>query len=147
VASFTGGDKLRAKLAELAAKVGRPATVQVGFLEGATYPNGTSVALVAAVQEFGAPSRGIPPRPFFRAMIAKESGHWGDDVGKILAANGYDGPKALALMGEEISGELRQSIVETNSPPLAPATAKAKGSDKPLVDTGHMLNSIDYEVT
>lgn len=146
MAGFTGGDKLRSYLSDLARKVVTPATLEVGFLEGATYPDGTSVALVAAVQEFGAPSRNIPPRPFFRNMIAKEEGHWGDDVAALLKAKEMDAKQALELMGEEIAGELRQSIVDTNDPPLAPATVKAKGSDKALVDTGHMLASIASQV-
>jgi hypothetical protein len=29
---------------------------------------------------------------------------------------------------------------------LKPATIRRKGFAKPLVDTGHMLNSIDHEV-
>ncbi|HWE98828.1 MAG TPA: hypothetical protein VG248_03440 [Caulobacteraceae bacterium] len=145
MATFLGGEKLQAYLKDLAAKVRNPGTLEVGFLEGATYPDGTSVAMVAAVQEFG--SRDIPPRPFFRNMIRKESGHWGTDVGQVLKANDMDATRALELMGEEIKGELRESIIETNEPPNAPATIKAKGASKPLVDTGHMLNSIGDRVT
>ena len=146
VKTFTGGDRLQKRLAELAAKVGQPATLRVGFLEGATYPDGTSVPMVAAIQEFGAPSRGIPSRPFFRHMVAAKSGAWGDQTGKLLAANEFDAAKALGLMGQGIKGQLQASIKATNSPPLAPATVAAKGFAKPLVDTGHMMNSVDYEV-
>ena len=51
-----------------------------------------------------------------------------------------------ALAGEAIAGQLRQSIVDTNSPALAESTIRRKGFSKPLVDTGHMLQSVDYEV-
>jgi hypothetical protein len=40
-------------LAELARSMGGPRTLKIGFLKGATYPDGTSVPMVAAVQEFG----------------------------------------------------------------------------------------------
>ena len=49
-------------------------------------------------------------------------------------------------MGQGISGQLKQSIVDTNEPPLAASTIARKGFAKPLVDTGHMLQSVDYEV-
>lgn len=50
---FTGGDKLDRALKDLARKVSKPRTLNVGFLEGATYPDGTPVAYIAAIQEYG----------------------------------------------------------------------------------------------
>lgn len=101
--------------------------------------------MIAAAQEFGTGK--IPPRPFFRTMIKEHQKEWGGQMGKLLVHTGYNAEKTLGLMGEIIAGELRQSVRDLTSPPLAPATVKAKGFDKPLVDTGHMLNSVDYEVT
>jgi hypothetical protein len=144
--SFSGGEKMQAILAELASKVSRPGTLRVGFLENATYPDGTSVPMVAAVNEFGAPSRGIPPRPFFRTMVTQNSPAWGPALGGLVKNFGYDATKALEAMGQGISGQLRKSIQDTNSPPLAQSTIDRKGSAKPLVDTGHMLQSIDYDI-
>ena len=144
--SFSGGDKMNARLAEIAAKIGKAGSVRVGFLEGATYPDGTSVPMVAAIQEFGAPAKNIPPRPFFRNMISKESPQWGDILADQLVSTDYDADLSLSRMGEEIAGELRQSITDTNSPVLSPRTIAAKGFDKPLVDAGHMQSSISFEV-
>lgn len=146
MATIKGGDKLEAKLREIAEKLKDGATLRVGFLEGATYPDGTSVAMVAAIQEFGAPAVGIPPRPFFRSMIAQKSSEWPDAIAGLLRSNNYDTVKALQLAGAAIKGQIQQSIADLTSPPLAPATAERKGSDKPLIDTGHMLNSVDFEV-
>lgn len=133
-------------LGDIARRLGDGGTVRVGFLEGATYPDGTPVAMVAAIQDFGAPRAGIPPRPFFRNMVAAKSPSWPAAVEANLKKTSYDVDKTLALVGEGIAGQLRQSIVDTNEPPLAPSTIRAKGSSKPLVDTGHMLASVDYEV-
>jgi hypothetical protein len=141
-----GGDRLDAYLAKLAKKVARKGHVRVGFLEGATYPDGAPVAEIAAIQNFGAPAAGIPPRPFFSNMVNREAGGWGVKMAQVLKRAEYDGEKALALMGQGIAGQLRQSIVDTNDPPLKPETARRKGFDKPLVDTGHMLASVDSEV-
>lgn len=146
MATIKGGDRLRAALDQLGKSVTKAAAVDVGFLEGATYPDGTSVAMVAAIQEYGAPKRNIPPRPFFRDMIAAKSPEWPGAVAGLLKANDYDAAKTLAQTGEAIKGQLQQSIATFSGTPLAPATVAAKGSDKELVDTGHMLASVGYIV-
>lgn len=146
MATIRGGEKFEAALREMAAAVSKPATLRVGFLEGATYPDGTSVAMVAAIQDFGAPAVGIPPRPFFRNMVRTKSPGWPAAIAKLLRANRYDAEKTLGQVGEGIRGQLQQSIRDTNEPPLAPATIAAKGFDKPLIETAHLINSADYEV-
>lgn len=146
MATLTGGDKLLARLAELATAVSRPGTLRSGFLENATYPDGKPVAMIAAIQNWGAPGVGIPPRAFFSNMIADKSPRWGADVAAALRASRYDATIALELVGHNIDGQLRQSIKDTNSPPLAASTIAAKGHDKPLIDSAHMFNSVDHEV-
>lgn len=144
---FTGGAAMKAKLDELARKVGRGGAVRVGFLSGATYPDGMSVPLVASLNEFGAPSRGQPPRPFFRRMINEKQGEWPAAIEQTLVANDYDVDRTLGQVGEGIAGQLRQSIIDLVEPPLKPSTIRAKGGvTKPLIDTGVMLNSVSYEV-
>lgn len=178
VKAFSGGAKLDALLRDMAKKVSKPGTLRVGFLEGSTETDGTSTPMIAAIQEFGAPKAGIPPRPFFRTMIAAKSPDWGKALGTILKADDYDATKALGQMGMGIKGQLQQSIIDTSAPPLSPVTlmlrkmrsedqglvvtGKTVGeaaarvvagestsgvSTKPLVDSGAMLNSVDYEVT
>jgi hypothetical protein len=177
---WRGGDKLETYLKDMGTKVSNAKSVSVGFLENATEPSGVGVAMVAAIQEFGAPGVGIPSRPFFRNMIAAHKSEWGEDVTKILQAHDYDADHALNLMGEHIGGQLRQSIIDLVDPPLSPTTLmlremRAKNPSlvvnktvvreaaarvaagkpytstgtgaKPLVDTGTMLQSVDYEVT
>lgn len=141
---MSGGDALERRLSELAARIGRTGTVRVGFLEGATYEDGTPVAMVAALLNFGI-SNG-KAWPFFTRMIEEKSPAWGKTLADLLVANDYDVEKCLALMGTGIAGQLRQAIVDMNEPALDPRTVARKGFDKPLVDTGHMLNSIDFEV-
>jgi hypothetical protein len=143
---LSGGVVLQAKLAEIAKRVGQGGTLRVGFLEGATYPDGTPVAYVGAIQEYGDPAHNLPARSFFRTMIAGKAAQWGVALGKIAIATDYDVDQTLGQMGEGIKGQLQGSIQALTSPPLKPSTVKAKGFDKPLVDTGHMLNSVDYEV-
>ena len=104
---------------KIARAIGKAGTLRVGFLEGAKhYPDGTSVAAVAAVLDFGAPRAGIPPRPFFRNMIAAKKSEWPDAIAKLLVANDYDADKTLRQAGAAIVGQLQQSIRDTNAPPL-----------------------------
>ena len=175
MASVSGGNKLSAALKGLASKLEDATSVDVGFLENSTYPDGTSVPMVAAIQEYGAPRAGNPPRPYFRSMISKKSGEWPKSVSDLLRANDYDAAKTLNQTGAAIKGQLQQSIADLTSPPLSPVTLmvreivgpngtatfadvmearrrvqageRAQGvSDKPLVWTGNLLNSVDYRV-
>lgn len=173
MAEVKGGERLEQALRQIRDKVRKGSEVRVGFLENATYPDGTKVATVAALNNFGAPAAGIPARPFFSQMIAKQSPGWGDKFAEVLTAVDYDADAALGMMGDGIAGQLRQAIVETDSPPNSPVTNLLKqrfpmgdGMDfsdvqqaradvaagatasagKPLSWSGNMLASVDREV-
>lgn len=176
-AGMTGGDALRAKLEEIAKQIEGKHVLRVGFLEGATYPDGagTPVGQVAWWLNYG--TKTSPPRPFFSGMVNDKSDGWGDSLARILAGNGFDVENALNLMGEGISNQLRVSLETIPGPQLSPITlmlrqmriddphleingtvvgAAAKkvaagddysgASTKIGVYTGHLLNSISYEV-
>jgi len=146
MARIRGGEVFERRLREIATAVSVPATVRVGFLENARYPGGKLVAMIAAIHNYGAPRAGIPPRPFFSNMIAAKQGEWPRAIADLLVANDYDAVRALDIAGAAIAGQLRQSIIDTNAPPLARSTIRRKGFSKPLIDTSHMINSIDHEV-
>ncbi|MGG6193054.1 hypothetical protein ACQV2B_03005 [Pantoea allii] len=88
----------------------------------------------------------IPSRPFFRTMIAEKSPSWGDDLAEIMKFSDFDAKKSLSIMGEKIVGQLKQSITDMNDPPNAASTVRDKGFDDPLIRSGHMQSSADYEV-
>lgn len=122
MAEVKGGDALKAKMKELSRNIKKASKLRVGYLESARYPNGTPVGLVAAVQDGGAPTRGIPPRPFFRNMVKNGEDEWGKTVEGLLKANNYDAELTLKQLGLIIEGELKQSVVDTYEPPLSPVT-------------------------
>lgn len=144
MATIKGGDKFESKIAELAKKLSDGKTLRVGFLEGGTYPDGTSIPFVAAMNEFG--HGDVPPRPFFRRMVKAKSSEWPAAIAGLLKSTNLDVTKTLMLTGEAIKGQLVQSINELVSPPLAQSTIDRKGFDKPLIDTSVMINSVDYDV-
>jgi hypothetical protein len=144
VAEIKGGAKFEAAMYEIASKLADGQSLQVGFLEGATYPDGKSVAFVAAMNEFGHGTS--PPRPFFRNMVRDKSPEWPKGIATQLKATNYDVNLTLNRVGEAIRGQLVQSINDLTEPPLAPSTIKRKGFDKPLIDKGIMVNSPAYRV-
>ena len=145
MASSSGGDKLKSKLAEIARGIASAKSVRVGFLEDARYPNGTLVALVAAANEYGSPPK-RPPRPFFREMIQENSPNWGKGIAQALKDTEYNAALALERTGAVVKGQLQEKINTYVGPPLAQSTIDRKGFDKQLIDTSVMLNSVDYEV-
>lgn len=149
-------DRFKVAMAELA----KDKVAKVGWFESAVYENGTPVALVAAVHEFGAPSKNIPPRPFFRPTIAREEGAWRDLArrgAKAILNGTTTAQNALEALGGKAAGDVAKTIASITSPPLKPATINAKrrrradkktvgGLSKPLVDTGLMISSLTHTV-
>ena len=150
---------------------GMNASVRVGVLENATYPDGTPVAMVAFWNEYG--TRLAPPRPFFRNAISENKGNWVKSIKNLVAIHN-DPKKAMGLMGEHIKGQIVQSIQSLSSPENSDVTkllknrfpmgnyrygdylkaigdvAKGKtesgGNNNPLIWTGQMMRSISFEV-
>ena len=116
--------------------------LRVGFIDSATYPDGTNVATVAFWNEYG--TERAPPRPFFRTTIANNKEKWVDTVRKLVPLHG--GNKSLLQLGELIKGDLVESILNWTEPPNAPYTVKKKGFNAPLRDTAQMSRSISYDL-
>lgn len=142
--TLSGGGTLKKKLDEIAAQLTKSASVEIGFMADATYPDGKSVALIAALNEFG--HENVPPRPFFRGMIQDKSPEWPDAISGLLTANDYDATKTLEQTGVAIQGQLQEAITVYVGPPLAQSTIDRKGHDKQLIETGVMLRSVTHRV-
>lgn len=144
--TFKGGDKLKSELAKILRKAKNARSVDIGFMGGSTEADGTPVPLVAALNEYGAPSRGQPPRSFFRNMIANNKDGWGRILAGAMKGFDNDAERSLGLLGQEVQEQLQDSIRELKSPPLAPSTIARKGFAKPLIDTSTMLRSVTHKV-
>ena len=125
---------------------------KVGYFESNKYPDGTPVAYVASIQEFGYAEGNIPPRPFFRPTIVAQAASWKALVG--AAVRGIPSGKRTAfdcmeLLGLQAAGDVRATIAGITAPPLAPPTLAARrsrgnGSTKPLVDTRVLLPTLTH---
>lgn len=119
------------------------ASVRVGVLESATYPDGTPVAMVAFWNEYG--TKTSPVRAFFRTTVSDQKKNWVLSVQNLMKM--HDDPKkVMGLIGEHMRGQIVQSINTWTDPPNAPYTVRMKGFQKPLVDSGQLMRSISFEV-
>jgi hypothetical protein len=134
---------------------------QVGWFASSVYPNGTQVAYVAAIQEFGSPTNNIPPRMGLRGMFKQVQQLWAKTVSyaskRMLRGEGtFD--DALELIGGVAEGSIRKQIVSVWEPPLKQATIDARdrrrasgepstnSGAKPLNDTGYMIATATHIV-
>lgn len=123
--------------------------VNVGVPEGKHEEDGTPVAMVAAVHEFGSPSQGIPERPFLRVAIQRNRQRLIrlNRINLVKMLRGQIGvEQALGQLGEMGKGDVQTEIRTGDFTPLKDATIKRKGSSKPLIDTGQMVQSIAWEL-
>ena len=89
----------------------------------------------------------IPARPFMAKTIAlfkrKLSERMAIEYNNLL--NGKQGAKkTLSRLGEYWVGRIKFTILRVKFKSNHPATIKKKGSSRPLVDTGQMINSTDH---
>lgn len=133
--------------------------VRVGFFETSQYADGTPVAYIAAIQEFGYPEGNIPPRSFMRTTEAEKKQQWGNNIAGALA-DAIEKKSVSVLqnnleqVGGAAAGDIARTISKIQSPPLAESTlynrshrkVRRTDSTKPLVDSGKMLQSVTYEV-
>ena len=117
-------------------------SIKVGFFKEDKYPDGKSVAEVAAFNEFG--GLYTPPRPFMRDTSKKFTRKWIKAVRDLLPVN-MDGKETLGLLGDEMVEDMQFIISTYMTPPNAPSTIKRKGRNDPLVDTKHMMNSVKWK--
>ena len=119
------------------------ASVRVGVLENATYPDGTPVAMVAFWNEYG--TRTSPVRAFFRTTVSEQKKNWVLSVQNLMKMHN-DPKQVMGLIGVNIQEQLVHSINTWSDPPNAPYTIEKKGFDAPLRDTTRMSKSISIEI-
>jgi hypothetical protein len=151
----TAFETLTARIRELDGK-----QVKVGWFESARYPNGTPVAMVAAVQELGSPSKNIPPRLGMRATAMRKWEEWKALMlkgAKAVLAGAWKADQVMDAVGAKAAGDIAKHISEVWEPPLKEATVKARARRyasreitpslrKPLVDTARMVSSLTHTV-
>ena len=127
-------------------------TVAVGLFPEAGYEPGTEIttAQVGAVHEFGSKDGRIPQRSFIRGTVTEMTDEilamQADHLSYVLAGTiTYE--NALKRIGLTVKQRIQARIREGIDPANKDTTiARKRGKSTPLIDTGHMLNSITYKV-
>lgn len=106
-----------------------------------------NLAEIAAVNEFGGGN--VPERSFLRSTVDENEAAYTARIEDIIT-NVIDGKRGLDqglnLLGLKVTGDVQRKIRDLKTPVNAPLTIALKGSANPLIDTGRMRQSIDYEV-
>jgi len=102
------------------------------------------VARVAMVQEYGDGWK-IPPRPFMRNTVGRARRQWRKLVQDRLPVI-MNMKKTAEELGIKMVEDVRKTILDFTTPPNAPSTVARKGFNKPLIDSGQMLNSVKWRV-
>lgn len=120
--------------------------VKVGIRRGKGAHDGTDMLDIAVYNHFGTAT--IPARPFVSDCAEKNAGQI-QEAQKRLVYRVYQGSLsadgALAQLGAWYVNVQKGHILHGGWTPNAPATVKRKGSNKPLVDTGQLVNTVDWE--
>nr|DAK65050.1 MAG TPA: virion morphogenesis protein [Caudoviricetes sp.] len=104
------------------------------------------LAVIAAVHEFGL--GGMPQRSFLRSAYDENKPTIDAMVDNIAnnAVQGMSVGTALNQLGNVVQGRVQRKIVDGPFKPNSLATIKRKRSSRPLIDTGHLRQSIRYVI-
>lgn len=112
--------------------------------------SGITVVEIATIHEFGAPRANIPERSFIRAGWDKYKGQI-ESVASRMMNDVFDGKISVDAYFETVGvftvGRIQEYLRSSQGmKPLKQATIQAKGSSKPLIDTGQLIGSITHRV-
>ena len=135
------GERLKRELEELS-----KLEVRVGFQQGeATTDDGIDMCDIAMWNEMG--TLRSPSRPFMRDAVdnheAEINNFCKSQQNNIINSTAE---QVLKLTGIFLKDLIQNEIVDGNFAPNAPYTIAKKGSDKPLIDTGRMRQSVNYVI-
>lgn len=133
----------------LLAYVGRQA-VDVGILENAPdYPDGTDILMVANLTEYGGDGGNPPAYHWLKKSMVIDKDKYKRDMIKILKyPAGQIRTSLLRALGKRAVKNIGDHIERNDigMPANKPSTQKGKGGNSPMVDTAHMIQSLDSRV-
>ena len=148
-----GYDRLTAQGRKFYAEIDKlkEGQVFIGYQQGKTkHKDGdgeeVDMADIAMFNELGTSTS--PSRPFLRMTVDEnedEINQMCEQVAKNIA-NGGTAEDALKKLGAFGVSLVQKTIASGKFTPNAPSTIKAKGSEKPLIDTGQMRQSVHYVI-
>lgn len=104
------------------------------------------LAVIAAIHEFGLGD--MPQRSFLRSAYDENLPMIDKMIQRVAngAVFGLGTNAALNQLGNVVQGMVQRKIVDGPFVPNSPATIKRKKSSRPLIDAGHLRQSIRYVI-
>lgn len=122
--------------------------VKIGIQSGDMTADGKkNLAYIASIHEYGDERGIIPERSFIRSAWDEnqhEINNFTNNLGGKITDGTVEPKQALDLIGLKVTGMIQEKITDGDFVPNAPATVRAKGSDKPLIDTGRLRASVRH---
>lgn len=125
------------KILAEAAKIRKKPYVKAGITQAKgskVRPDGKkTTAEIAQIHEYGAPDAGIPERSFIRSTVSTNQSKYDGQIAslrdQIFDANSdLTVEKALGLIGQSASSDMKKTIRAGIQPPLKEATIRAKNA-------------------
>lgn len=131
-------------------EIGKPKVyIGVPASKNGMHEGGINMATLLALHVYGVPTRGILQRDPLRPPLIANSQRYSDLLAlglKNALSDGTDPKLVYEKIGIIATNDVKDYFITGNFKALSEKTIKAKGSSKPLIDTGEMRNSITYEV-
>ncbi|MHA2023995.1 MAG: hypothetical protein ACTSWQ_10075 [Candidatus Thorarchaeota archaeon] len=123
-------------------------TVKVGFPKNSpethSQRDGVTALFKATVHNFGL---GVPLRPFMLKSFHQNKSKYDSIVKKALGdIENLEFKIFVEKLGVVASQDVKQAIIDLKDPPNRQSTVDQKGSSNPLIDSGHMMQSVTFEV-
>ena len=132
-----------------AALVGIPSTAPRPVDKKTKKPLAINMASLALIHERGSAANNIPARPFMKQTRQRAEGRFARLLRRLYkqVVDGKVRPfEGLSKLGMAYEGEMKNTFTTGSFTPNKPATIKRKGSSRPLIDTGHLRQSITSKV-
>lgn len=132
-----------------AALVGIPSTAPRPVDKKTKKPLAINMASLALIHERGSAANHIPARPFMKQTRQRAEGRFARLLRRLYkqVVNGKVSPfNGLSKLGTDYEGEMKNTFTVGQFVPNKPATIKRKESSRPLIDTGHLRQSITSKV-
>ena len=141
-------DKLRKELAKIDSSKQHAKAGLMGS-EVHDADSGLTQVQLGIIHEYGTSK--IPARPFIGASFNANRRDYESLLTRAVKAAGERGAavftKMLGGIAAKMAAEMKKYVtLGNNLTPNAESTVRAKGSDRPLVDTGRLVNSITWKV-
>lgn len=109
-----------------------------------------STVLQMYIHEHGSINYQVPPRPIIEPAINNAKEDMSELLGQAAKTAAEDGDiqKSLENVGMAAQSDVKEWFTNPKNgwPENTPSTIKAKGSDKPLIDTGALRNAITFVI-